>query len=135
MVSFLWSTVNKNVDWINYICYDPQRFVNYSRDALRGAAEQLDATSKMAWGKLTGLRHDSGERSGTPVQYSCLENPMDGGAWWAAVSVVAQNGTQLKGLSSSNSAALLCNSLFLLINWYRVKGLATKIILKLLFKV
>ena len=50
LVSFLWSTVNKNVDWINYIYYDPQRFVNYSRDALRGVAEQLDATSKMAWG-------------------------------------------------------------------------------------
>ena len=31
--------------------------------------------------------------NGTPLQYSCLENPMDGGAWWAAVSGVAQSPT------------------------------------------
>ena len=36
-----------------------------------------------------------GEGSGTPVQYSCLENPMDGGAWWAAVHGVAKSRTQL----------------------------------------
>ena len=33
--------------------------------------------------------------SGTPLQYSCLENPMDGGAWWAAVLGVAKSRTQL----------------------------------------
>ena len=37
-----------------------------------------------------------GEGNGTPLQYSCLENPMDGGAWWAAVFGVAQSRTQLK---------------------------------------
>ena len=37
-----------------------------------------------------------GEGDGTPLQYSCLENPMDGGAWWAAVHGVAQSRTQLK---------------------------------------
>ena len=36
-----------------------------------------------------------GEGDGTPLQYSCLENPMDGGAWWAAVHGVAEGGTQL----------------------------------------
>ena len=36
-----------------------------------------------------------GEGSGTPLQYSCLGNPMDGGAWWAAVHGVAKSGTQL----------------------------------------
>ena len=46
----MWSTINKNVDWINYIYYNPQRFVNYARDALKGIAEQLDATSRLAWG-------------------------------------------------------------------------------------
>ena len=34
-----------------------------------------------------------GEGSGTPLQYSCLENPMDGGAWWAAVHGVAKSQT------------------------------------------
>ena len=37
-----------------------------------------------------------GEGSGTPLQYSCLENPMDGGAWWAAVYGVTQSLTPLK---------------------------------------
>ena len=37
----------------------------------------------------------SGEGGGTPLQYSCLENPMDGGAWWAAVHGVAKGQTRL----------------------------------------
>ena len=36
-----------------------------------------------------------GEGDGTPLQYSCLENPMDGGAWWAAVHGVAKSRTRL----------------------------------------
>ena len=36
-----------------------------------------------------------GEGNGTPIQYSCLENPMDGGAWWAAVHGVAKSRTRL----------------------------------------
>ena len=36
-----------------------------------------------------------GEGNGTPLQYSCLENPMDGGAWWAVVCGVAKNRAQL----------------------------------------
>ena len=42
-----------------------------------------------------------GEVNGNPLQCSCLENPRDGGAWWAAVSGVAQGRTRLKRLSSS----------------------------------
>ena len=45
-----------------------------------------------------------GEGNGTPLQYSCLENPMDGGAWWAAVYGVTQSRTRLKQLSSSSSS-------------------------------
>ena len=37
----------------------------------------------------------SGEGNGTPLQYSCLENPMDGGVWWAAVQGVAEGRTRL----------------------------------------
>ena len=37
-----------------------------------------------------------GEGNGNPLQCSCLENPRDGGAWWTAVSGVAQSQTQLK---------------------------------------
>ena len=35
--------------------------------------------------------HTDGEGNGTPFQYSCLENPMDGGAWWAIVHAVAKS--------------------------------------------
>ena len=45
-----------------------------------------------------------GEGNGNPLQYSCLENPRDGGAWWAVVYGVAQSQTRLKRLSSSNSS-------------------------------
>ena len=44
-----------------------------------------------------------GEENGNPLQCSCLENPRDCGAWWAAVYGVAQSRTQLKWLSSSSS--------------------------------
>ena len=40
-----------------------------------------------------------GEGNGSPLQYSCLENPVDRGAWWAAVHGVAQSWTRLKRLS------------------------------------
>ena len=45
-----------------------------------------------------------GEGNGNPLQYSCLENPRDGGAWWAAVYGVEQSQTRLKQLSSSSSS-------------------------------
>ena len=40
-----------------------------------------------------------GEEYGNPLQYSCLENPADGGAWWASAHRVAQSRTQLKRIS------------------------------------
>ena len=47
-----------------------------------------------------------GEGHGDPLQYSCLENPRNGGPWWAAVYGVAQSRTRLKRLSSSSSSSL-----------------------------
>ena len=46
-----------------------------------------------------------GEGNGNPLQYSCLENPRDEGALWAAIYGVAQSQTQLKQLSSSSSSS------------------------------
>ena len=45
-----------------------------------------------------------GQGNGNPLQCTCLENPRDGGVWWAAVYGVTQSQTQLKWLSSSSSA-------------------------------
>ena len=42
-------------------------------------------------GSIPGLRRSPGGRNGNPLQYSCLENPMDRGAWWATVRGVMKN--------------------------------------------
>ena len=55
-----------------------------------------------------------GEGNGNPLQCSCLENPRDGGAWWAAVYGVAQSRTRLKRLSSSSSTMAFENSINIL---------------------
>ena len=47
----------------------------------------------------------AGEGNGNPLQSSCLDNPMDGGACWAAVYGVAQSRTRVKRLSSSSSSS------------------------------
>ena len=48
------------------------------------------------WTGLDGAHPFCGEGNGNPLQYSCLENPMDGGAWWAAVHGVAKSRTRLR---------------------------------------
>ena len=54
--------------------------------------------------RTTSLSH-VGEGNGNPLHYSCLENPRDGGAWWAAVYGVTQSRTRLKQLSSSSRSS------------------------------
>ena len=53
-----------------------------------------------------------GEGNGNPLQWSCLENPRDGAAWWAAVYGVAQSWTRLKRRSSSSSIAIIKHWLY-----------------------
>ena len=56
-------------------------------------------------GSIPGLGRSPGEGNGNPLRYSCLENPRDREAWWAAVYGVAWSRTQLKHLSSSSSSS------------------------------
>ena len=51
-------------------------------------------------GSIPGWGRSSGEGNGNPLQYSCLENSMDGGAWWATVHGVTKSQTQLSDLTS-----------------------------------
>ena len=51
-----------------------------------------------------------GDGNGNPLQCSCLENPRDGGAWWAVVYGVAQSRTRLKQLSSSSRSMSRCQT-------------------------
>ena len=48
------------------------------------------------------------EGNGTPLQYSCLENPMDGGAWWAAIHGVAKSRTRLSDFTFTFHFSLSC---------------------------
>ena len=54
-------------------------------------------------GLISGLGRSPGERNGNPLQYSCLENPTDGRAWWAAVHGVAKSRTRLSDFASRHS--------------------------------
>ena len=48
---------------------------------------------------LVKAKKEFGDGNGTPLQYSCLENPMDGGAWWAAVHGVAKSRARLSNFT------------------------------------
>ena len=63
---------------------------------------ELDTTERLHFNFSLSC---TGEGNGNPLQCSCLENPRDGGAWWAAVYGVAQSRTRLKRLSSSSSSS------------------------------
>ena len=69
------------------------------------ARDVRDVGSILGWGRSPGGGH------GHPLQYSCLENPMDRGAWQATVHGVAQSQTRLKWLSSSGIGVMDCVSL------------------------
>ena len=79
---------------------------SYGRRSLVGCSpwshEESDTTERLHFQfSLSCL----GEGNGNPLQCSCLENPRDGAAWWAAVYGVAQSQTWLKRLSSSSSSS------------------------------
>ena len=54
-------------------------------------------------GSIPGSGRSSGKGNGNPLQYSCLENPMDGEAWWTTVHGVSKSGTQLSDFTHFTS--------------------------------
>lgn len=66
-------TANKKVAWINYIYYNQQRFVNFTRDALKGVAEQLEATSQIAFQNRIALDMILAEKGGTCVYINNIQ--------------------------------------------------------------
>ena len=60
-----------------------------------GSDDKVPTPNAGDLGSIPGLGRSPEESSGHPLQYSCLENPMDGGAWWATVHGVAKTHTQL----------------------------------------
>ena len=81
--------------------------------------EELDTTERLPFHfSLSCI----GEGNGNPLRCSCLENPRDGGAWWAAVYAVTQSRTQQKRLSSSSIQILFktMGGTSLVVQWVRI---------------
>ena len=60
-----------------------------------GSEVKASACNAGDLGSIPGLGRSPGKGNGNPLQYSCLENPTDGGAWWAAVRGVTESQTRL----------------------------------------
>ena len=88
-----------------------------------GGREESDTTEQLHFHFSLSR---TGEGNGNPLQCSCLENPRDGGACWAAVYGVAQSQTRLKQLSSSSSSS--SSHLIMFLFPYSVRGKFLKLI-------
>ena len=102
----LWRTIKGIVIWIRRRQWHPTPVLlpgkSHGQRSLVGCSprglEESDTTERLPFHiSLSCI----GEGNGNPLQCSCLENPRDGEAWWAAVYGVAQSRTWLKWLSSS----------------------------------
>ena len=65
-----------------------------------GSDSEESACNARVLGSIPGLGRSPGGGDGNPLQYSCLENPTDRGAWWATVHGVTKSWAQLKRLST-----------------------------------
>ena len=66
-----------------------------------GSEVKASACNAGDQGLIPGSGRSPGEGNGNPLQYSCMENPMDGGAWWATVPRVTKSQTQLSDFTFS----------------------------------
>ena len=66
-----------------------------TKASLSGSEVKVSACNVQDLGSIPGLGRFPGEGNGNPLQYSCLKNPSDRGAWWSTVHEVAENHTQL----------------------------------------
>ena len=73
-----------------------------------GSQVKVSACNAGDLGSIPGLGRSPGKGNGNPLQYSCLENPMDGGAWWATVHRVAKSQTQLSDFTSLHFYMWVC---------------------------
>ena len=81
-------------------------------------AQNIKVSAKVLYagdmGSIPGSRRSPGEGNGNPLQYSCLENPMDRGAWWATVHRVTRSWTLLSDFTLWISGAVQCWNGFLI---------------------
>ena len=94
----LWSLHSGEQERYTHLNAELQRIARRDKETfLRDQCKEIEENNRT--GKTRDLfkktRDTNGEGNGTPLQYTCLENPMDGGAWWAAVHGVAKSQTRL----------------------------------------
>ena len=69
-------------------------------------------------GLISGSGRSPGEGNGNPLQYSCLENPMDGGAWWATVHGVAKSRTRLSDFTFFHFMGFILSRIWIQVHWH-----------------
>ena len=74
-----------------------------------GSDSKVSAYSVGNTGSIPGLGRSTGEGNGNPLQYSCLENSMDWGAWWATVHGIAKSRTRLSNFTLAGSEEASCH--------------------------
>ena len=84
-----------------------------------GSEVKASARNAGDLGSIPGSGRSPGEGNGNPLQYSCLENPMDGGAWWAAVHGVAKCRTRLSDFTFTFTLVPTGGALQLLIHSFK----------------
>ena len=82
----------------------------YSLDFPGGSDSKASAYNVGDPGSIPGSGRSPGEGNGNPLQYSCLENPMDRGAWWATVHGVAKSRTRLRDFTSTSHHSVMDSS-------------------------
>ena len=73
----------------------PHCYTHYGANFPGGSDGKASAYNARDPGLIPGLGRSPGEGNGNPLHYSCLENPIDGGAWWATVRGVTKSQTRL----------------------------------------
>ena len=98
-----WCWVNHcwvNHEWMNeWVSSLRRNFSSLLRTSLVAQMVKASAYNAGDLGLIPGLGRSTGDGNGNPLQYSCLKNLMDRGAWWATVHGVAKSQTWLKQLS------------------------------------
>ena len=79
----------------SFICNCPKLETENYQGFPGGSEGKASACNAGDLGSIPGSGRSPGEGNGSPLQYSCLENPMDRGAWWATVHRVAKSWTRL----------------------------------------
>ena len=92
----------KNITWLHRIVVWINKSSESPGEWFPGGSDGNVSARNVGYpGSIPGLGRSLGEGNGNPLQYSCLENSMDGGAWWATVHGITESRTQLSDFTTS----------------------------------